>query len=369
MGKILRPTWAEIDLAAMENNLRFFHAAVGPDTKVLFVLKANAYGHGAAPLAKFAEEKHLCEMLGTASVEEGILLRAAGVKLPVLVLGSIYPFEAFEDAAKNNLSVTIASLSAAKAVRALADKLGQTVRCHVKQDTGMGRIGTRRDGVIKILSELSLSKNILIEGLYTHLSCPDTDCDFTDGQLGFFEDAALEAKARKFDIKMLHSCATLGTLFAPRGRYDMVRVGIGAYGALRGVKELKPVLSFKTKIVFIKDIKKCFSISYNRSFTAEADMKVATLPVGYGDGYLRALSNKGKVLINGKFCKVLGNVTMDMMMVDVTAAPEAKVGDEVVLIGRQGNSEISACDAADWAGTISYEILTLITARVPRVYI
>lgn len=355
-------------MAAVENNLKFFHTAVGAGVKVLFVLKANAYGHGAVPLAKFTEKKHLCEMLGTASVEEGILLRAAGVKLPVLVLGSIYPFEAFEDAAKHDLSVTIASLSAAKSVCALADKLGKTIRCHVKQDTGMGRIGTRREGVIKILSELSRSKNIFIEGLYTHLSCPDTDCDFTDGQLGFFEDAAMEAKAHKFDVKMLHSCATLGTLFAPRGRYDMVRVGIGAYGALRGVKELKPALEFKSKIVFVKDIKKGFSISYNRSFTAKNDMKVATLPVGYGDGYLRALSNKGKVLINGKFCNVLGNVTMDMMMVDVTGVPEAKVGDEAVLIGRQGGLEISACDVADLAGTISYEVLTLITARVPRIY-
>ena len=368
MDKILRPTWAEIDTAAAENNLKFFRARAGAGVKILFVLKANAYGHGAVPLAKFAEEKNLCEMLGTASVEEGIELRKAGIKLPVLVLGSIYPFEAFKYAAKYNLSVTIASLSAAKAVRALADKLGKKICCHVKQDTGMGRIGTRREGVIKILAELSLSKNILIEGLYTHLSCPDTDADFTNGQLGFFEDAALEAKAQKYDVKTLHSCATLGALFAPRGRYDMVRIGIGAYGALRGVKELKPVLSFKTKIVFIKDIKKGFSLSYNRSFTAEKDMKVATLPAGYGDGYLRALSNKGKVLINGKFCKILGNVTMDMMMVDVTAA-EAKVGDEVVLIGRQGDLEITACDVADLAGTISYEILTLITARVPRVYI
>ena len=368
MEKILRPTWAEIDLAALENNLKFFRVLAGAKTKVLFVLKANAYGHGAIPLAKFAEKKHVCDMFGTASVEEGIALREAGIKMPVLVLGSIYPFEAFEESVKYDLSVTIASLAAAKAVRALADKTGKSVRCHVKQDTGMGRIGTRREGVIKILEELSHNKHILIEGLYTHLSCPDTDEDFTDGQLGWFEDAALEAKARKFDVKTLHACATLGTLFAPRGRYDMIRVGIGAYGALRGVKELKPVLSFKSKIVFVKDVKKGFSISYNRSFTASGDMKIATLPVGYGDGYLRALSNKGQVLINGKFCKVLGNVTMDMMMVDITGVPEAKVGDEAVLIGSQGGEEITACDAADLAGTISYEILTLITARVPRIY-
>jgi len=365
---MLRPTWAEIDLAAAENNLKFFRGTIGAGVKILFVLKANAYGHGAARLAKFAEEKRLCEMLGAASVEEGIELRAAGVKMPVLVLGSIYPFEAFEDAVKYDLSVTIASLSAAKAVRGLAEKLGKIIRCHVKQDTGMGRIGTRREGVIKILEELSKSKNILIEGLYTHLSCPDTDSDFTDGQLGYFEDAALEAKARKFDVKTLHACATFGALFAPRGRYDMVRIGIGAYGAVRGVKELKPVLSLKSKIVFVKDIKKGFSVSYNRSFTADKDMKVATLPVGYGDGYPRALGGKGQVLINGKFCKILGNVTMDMIMVDITAAPEAKVGGEAVLIGRQGNSEITACDLADAAGTISYEILSLITARVPRVY-
>ncbi|WP_424243984.1 alanine racemase [Elusimicrobium posterum] len=369
MNKILRPTWAEINLNNLEHNLKYVQELSGHDTKVLFVVKANAYGHGSVGVARAAQEKKLCVMFGTASVEEGITLRENGITLPILVLGSLYPFEVFEEAVKHDLSLTIASVDAAKAVVNVAEKLGKDVYCHVKQDTGMGRIGSRRTGVMSILEILSKNKNIIIEGLYTHLSSPETDDNFTMQQLEFFESAALEAKTKNYDIKNFHTCATYGTLLAPRGRFDLIRTGIGAYGVVNGDKNFKPVLSLKSKVVFIKDVKKGFSVSYDRTFVAEKDMRVATLPIGYGDGYVRAASNKGHVLINGKKCKITGRVTMDMFMVDITDAGDVKTGAEAVLIGRQGAEEITAADLAKWTGTIPYETLTLITARVPRIFI
>ncbi|ACC97885.1 Alanine racemase [Elusimicrobium minutum Pei191] len=368
MDKILRPTAAVIDLENLKHNINYVRSLLNPKTKMLFVLKANAYGHGAVKLAKYAQENNLCDMLGTASVEEGVELRENGIKLPVLVLGSVYPFEAFETAAAYDLAITIASLSAAKAVCEIASKINKTVYCHVKQDTGMGRIGTRRTGVAKILQELKQNKNIIIEGLYTHLSSTDSDEVFTSCQLGYFEEAALAAKADNIDVEIFHACATMGTLFAPRGRFDMVRLGLGAYGMVKEDKNFKPVLSLKSKIVFVKDVKKDFAISYNQSFIAPKQMHIATVPVGYGDGYMRAMSGKAEVLIAGKRCKVIGNITMDMIMVDVTDVQEATVGDEVVLIGKQGDEEITAWELASWANTIAYEITTLITARVPRFY-
>ncbi|MGB2578748.1 alanine racemase [Elusimicrobium simillimum] len=368
MDKILRPTWAEVSLSAVRYNLNHVRGLLNPKTKILFVLKANAYGHGAVALGKFAQAENLCDMLGTASIEEGLQLRDAGITMPILVLGSIYPFEAFEYAIKGNLAITVASLSAAKAVREIADRLGMTAYCHVKQDTGMGRIGTRRTGVAKILAELKQSKNIVIAGLYTHLSCADSDEVFTSQQLGYFEQAALEAKTNGVDIQAYHTAATMGTLHAARGRFDIVRIGLGAYGTVKGDNNFTPALTLKSRIVFIKDVKKGFALSYNRSFIAPRDMHVATIPVGYGDGYLRNMSGKAEVLIAGVRCKVIGNITMDMLMVDITDLPSANIGDEVVLIGAQDGAEITAWDLAEWAGTIAYEITTLITARVPRIY-
>ena len=365
MNKILRPTWAEIDLNALRENFKTVRAKIQPDVKVLFVTKANAYGHGMLKLAEFVQREKLCDMLGSASIEEGVELRKNGITMPILVLGSIYPFEAFETAIENDLAVTVSSVAAAKALREMADKINKPAHCHIKQDTGMGRIGTRRRNAVNILEETRPSENIIVDGFYTHLSSADTDADFTAQQLEHFETAALDSKAKGFEIPCFHACATTGILHAPRGVFDMVRIGLGAYGLH---KDFKPVLSFKSKVVFIKDISKGFSVSYNRSYKAEKEMRVATVPAGYGDGYLRAAGPRGEVLINGRRLKIIGNVTMDMLMVDVNDAPEIKVGDEVVLIGAQGKHEITACDVAGWAGTIPYEVTTLITARVPRVY-
>lgn len=362
---LLRPTWAEIDLKAFASNLQKIRGLVGPDVKILQLLKANAYGHGAVELGRFAEQRRLCQFFGVASVEEGLQLRQAGLKLPILVLGSIYPFEAFEYAIKNRLAVTVASMDAARAVAQIAEKLGQKAFCHVKQDTGMGRIGTRRAGVFPILEFLDKNPHVILDGLYSHLSCADADPAYTEEQIGYFCDTLTNVQLHGVHVNLCHLSATPGMLHRPDTYLDMVRPGHAEFGLEDG---FEPVLSLKTRVVYVKDVPAASSISYNRSFIADKPMKVATVPLGYGDGYLRALSNKAYMLVNGKRCRVLGNVTMDMTMIDITDAGAVSVGAEVTAVGRQGAEEIRLKDLARTAGTIDYELCTLLMPRVPRIY-
>ncbi|MBQ9970839.1 MAG: alanine racemase [Elusimicrobiaceae bacterium] len=362
---LLRPTVAEVDLKKLSRNLHKIKMQVGEGVGILVPLKANAYGHGAEGVGRFLEENALCQFFGTASVEEGMQLREAGLKMPILVLGSIYPFEAFEYAIENNLAVTIASRQAAQAVCRIAEKMGKKAYCHVKQDTGMGRIGTRRGGVMGVIEELANHPNIILDGFYSHLSSVDSDEAFTEEQIGYYRDTLTNISLRGIHINHCHLAASAALEKRPDVYYDMVRPGHSAYGLREG---FEPVLSFKTRVVYLKDLPAGSSVSYGRSFMAAQNMKVATLPVGYGDGYLRDFSNKGEVLVRGKRCRVLGNVTMDMMMVDVTRVEEVAVGDEAVLVGRQGDEEITWAELAQVAGTIDYELCTLLQARVPRIY-
>ena len=362
---ILRPTIAEVDLTKLSRNLAKVRGLVKPGVKLLTLVKANAYGHGAVPVSRFLEENKLCEFLGVASVEEGLQLRNAGIKTPILVLGSIFPFEAFEYAIKNDLAVTIASLEAAQAVCEIAEKIGKKAFCHVKQDTGMGRIGTRRGKVMDVIEALAKSPHVILDGLYTHLSSVDTDPAFTEEQIGYYRDTLTNVQLRSVFINHRHVAASAAIQARPDAHYDMVRPGHSAYGLEEGYE---PVLSLKTKVVYVKDVPAGSSISYGRSFIAPKPMKVATLPIGYGDGYLRALSNKAEVLIKGRRCRVLGNVTMDMMMVDITAVAPVPVGEEVVIVGKQGSQEITWAELARLAGTIDYELCTLLAVRVPRIY-
>ena len=365
MALTLRPTVAEIRLSAVRRNLQKLAKTAAP-ARLLFVVKANAYGHGAVELARLAEKEKLAWGFGVSSVEEGLALRAAGITGPVLVLGSLYPFESFVEAINAGLLVTIASLDAARQVIEAARKLGKEAVCHIKLETGMGRIGARKPSVLKIYDELSASGAVSVAGLYTHLSSADTDQDYTGAQLSIFSETAAELEDRGARGLTLHAANSCATLNCPVSRMDLVRCGIAAYGLAEG---FEPAMSLKTSIVFIKNVREGAFISYNKSFRADRPMKIATLPAGYGDGYLRRFSNRADVLIGGRRCRVLGNVTMDMTMVDVTAVKDATVGSEAVLLGRQGEAEITAQELAGLADTITYEIVTLISARVPRVYV
>ena len=215
MPPILRPTVAEVDLIKLARNLRKVRGQLAPQTQLLAIVKANAYGHGAQEVSKFIEENNLAHWFGVASVEEGILLRQAGVKNPILVLGSIYPFEAFEYAVKYNLTVTIASLDAAQAACACAQKLGQKIVCHVKQDTGMGRIGTRRGAVGKVLEFLHQNPHAALDGLYSHLSCVETDADYTQEQIGFFRDTLTHLQLKNIPVPHVHIAASAAITARP----------------------------------------------------------------------------------------------------------------------------------------------------------
>ncbi len=360
----LRPTWAEIKLSALKKNLLKIRNTAGPRTKVMFVVKANAYGHGAAGVASFAERENLVWGFGVSSVEEGVVLRDAGITSPILVLGSLYPFESFVEAINRDLMVTISSLDAAGQVVEASRKLDKKAVCHIKLETGMGRIGARRPSVIKIFEALRGSGSAMIGGLYTHLACADSDPEFTVRQLGYFTETAAELAKCGADDMIKHAANSAGLANYPGSRWDMVRAGLAAYGMMEG---FDPVLAWKTRVVFIKTVREGAYISYGKSFRASRPMTVATIPVGYGDGYARRFSNSASVVVSGRKCPVIGNVTMDMTMVDVTDVGDAAVGSEVALIGRQGDAEVSARDLAVLSDTIPYEVVTLITSRVPRI--
>lgn len=368
---ILRPTVAEIDLTKLARNMAKIRRQVGGvlpgggRVKILSLLKANAYGHGAVKIGQFLESNRLSDFFGVASVEEGVELRNAGLKTPILVLGSIFPFEAFEVAIRYDLAVTVASLKAAQAVEEVARKVGKKAFCHVKQDTGMGRIGTRRGGIMAVLAFVSRSPYLVLDGLYSHLSSVESDPAYTEEQIGYFRDTLTQVQLQGLHINHCHLAASTAIAKRPDIYYDMVRPGHSIYGLEPGYE---PILTLKTRIVYSKDVPAGSSISYNRSFRTDKPLKVATLPVGYGDGYLRALSNKADVLIRGQRCRVLGNITMDMMMVDISRVPGAQVGDEVILAGTQGSQTLTLAELAQQAGTIDYELCTLLMPRVPRVY-
>ena len=360
----LRPTWAEIDLGRLRSNYHAFRRKLTLGTRVLAVVKADAYGHGAARCAKVLEHEG-AEWLGVSSVEEGIAVRHAGVRLPILVLGSLYPFESFEACAKFQLTPTIASLEAARRLVESAERHHHHPACHVKLDTGMGRIGVSTPAVLDVLKFLHASKKARLEGLYTHLASAESDPAFTREQLGHFKDAVEAARAAGIPIPLKHAANSQGALRYPESHWDMVRPGLALYGLMDG---FAPALSLKSRIVFIKHVPAGTRLGYGGTFTASRPSVIATLPVGYADGVLRALSNRGRVLVGGRPCPIAGSISMDMMMADVTELSSCSVGDEAVLLGGQGGASIGAGETADLLGTIPYEIVTHIAARVPRTY-
>lgn len=364
--RFFRPTWAEVDLSALCGNLRKFRARM-PGVKLMFVVKANAYGHGAADCAKAAEKARLADWLGVSSVEEGVALREQGIRLPILVLGSLFPFESFLAAANHRLTPTVASLQSAQRLVEAAKTLGRRVDCHVKIETGMGRIGMSPAAAVAVIEYLAQQPQVRVEGMYTHLSCADTDALFTRQQLKRFNEAVSALKRRGLRVPLRHAANSAGALRFSAARYDLVRPGLAVYGLYPG---FEPVLTLKSKIVFLKTVVKGSPVSYGAAFRAKRPSRIATLPIGYGDGWARANGVKGAaVLVRGRRCPIVGRVTMDMTMLDVTDAPGARIGDDVVLIGRQGRETVSAQEVAERIGTIPYEVTTMLSSRVPRMHL
>ncbi len=368
---LLRPTWAEIDLTAITQNLKNISRKVSRHTKILAIVKANGYGHGAVEIARTCE-KYRC-YLGVALIEEAMVLRKAGIKAPILILGSIFPFTNFKYVLENNLIPTVASLAGARALSRLAVKHKQKIKFHLKIDTGMGRIGIRPATAVATIKKIKMLPLIEMEGVYTHLSSAESDEAYSREQIKIFLAIIKELERERIKIKYKHVSGSAAILKYREYPFNMVRPGLMVYGIapFKGAENkitLHPALSLKTRIVYLKRMPRGNSISYGRTYMTKRNSFIGTLPVGYADGYNWNLSNRAMVLVQGKRVPVIGRVCMDMCMIDLTGLKGIDVGEEVTLIGRQGQENISINEVAQWAKTISYEITCGISARVPRIY-
>lgn len=369
---MLRHNYVTVDLAAIRHNYRELRDRVPASVRVMPVIKADAYGHGMLEVAKTLQGEGV-EYFAVALVEEGIALRQAGITARILVLGATMQ-DAVREAVANDLTQTVFSEEMLEWIDREAQRLQKTARVHIKLDTGMNRIGLRtREEAIRLAKALGQAKNVVAAGIYTHFAVADEPMD--DGSLNAYSRKQLERFQELracFDESIpAHVANSAMSLLAPEAYFSMIREGISLYGYPPVKTDLCfiPALRWQSEVVHIKTIRAGETIGYGRTFTAPRDMRIATVAVGYGDGYHRTISNSGQMLIHGVRAPIVGRICMDQTMVDVSHIPQAAVGDEVVLIGSQQGSTISAEEVAAWADTISYEVLLGITARVPRLYL
>ena len=348
---------------------------MGPGVKILTVVKADAYGHGLKQIAALLMQSGT-DIFGVANLAEAHAIRSVGKGWPVLMLGALLPDE-IETAVRDGVRPTLSSLAEATAINAAALRLKKLVAVHLKVDTGMGRLGIGLQGAMKLIDEVQKLPGLSLEGLYTHYASAEDDAAFSQQQATAFQKVTQAAANAGIHIPLIHANNSAALLHQPDTTFSLVRPGLLVYGILpEGMradvsalrKFFQPALSWKCRVGFVKEIPKGTSLSYGRTFIAPRKMRVATLTAGYGDGYLRAGSNRAEVLIHGKRCRVLGRITMDQTLVDVSKISAVKPGDEVVLIGAQGKDVITATELAGWCETIPWEALTAITYRVPRIY-
>lgn len=366
----MRLTRAEIDLTALKHNYDGVRRRVGPNVKIMGVVKANAYGHGIVEIAR-ALERYGCDQLGVAFLEEGIVLREHGVQVPILVLGGVLG-EQIKEFIRHRLDITVCSVSIAERVdREIASDHGNKAKVHLKIDTGMTRLGVKAEHALAFVRRVRELKNVDIVGIFSHFATSDEhDKSFAYEQLDRFNRLLGELEATGIKIALRHMANSGAILDMPDANFSMVRPGIMLYGcypskATSESVSLKPVLSLKSKVVYLKEVAAKTSISYGRTYFTDSSTMIATVPVGYGDGYSRRLTNRTDVLIRGRRYPVVGTICMDQLMVDVGKNSDIAIGDDVVLIGES----ITAWDIAERSGTIPYEVLTALHERVPRQYI
>lgn len=364
---------AEINLDAIGNNVKEIKTKLKPETKLMAIVKADAYGHGALEISKVCLYNG-ADWLGIATCDEGISLRENNIFVPILILG--YTVEnQLESVVKYDLTQAVYSLEIAELLSKKAVRLGKTAKVHIKIDTGMGRIGFKPTAeALEDIEKIFHLPNIEVTGIFTHFATADEkDKSFTMEQYKKFRFVtdALNAKGH---TDIIRHCGNSGAILdMPQLQLDMVRAGIILYGMWpsnqvnRDIK-LIPAMSLKTHISFVKNVDENTSIGYGRKYYTSAPSKIATIPIGYADGYLRAFSNKAKVIVNNQYANVVGNVCMDQTMIDVSHIPNVKIGDTVVVMGQENNLQITADSLADIGNTINYEIVCSVGKRVPRVY-
>ncbi len=365
-----RPTWVEVDLAAIGNNVSRLKEMARP-AALMAVLKADAYGHGAVRVARTAL-LHGADYLATACLSEAIELRQRGINAPILILGYTPPWQA-PDIVRYDLTATVFSLEPARQLGRAARALGRRpARVHIKVDTGMGRLGLLPREVPEFIDRLRREPHVEVEGIYTHFACADAaDRSATNQQIARFDDVLRAVTGDGWHPRFVHASNSAGILQYPNARYSLVRAGIALYGldpsdVVRCPSDFRPSLTLKTLVAQVKELPAGSPISYGGTYVTTRPSRIAVLPIGYGDGFRRSPRNWGTVLIRGRRAPIVGVVCMDMCMIDVTDVEGVRSGDEVVLIGRQGQDELAVADVARQLGTIPYEVITQILARVPR---
>ena len=375
MKKLLGPIWIEIDLDAIANNVKNIKQLIGEKKELMAVVKGNAYGHDILEVSSVVLNNGATR-LAVARLEEGIFLRKAGIDVPILILGLTLKQQA-ELLVLHNITPTVCEYEIIEKLSESAIKEDKIVKIHLKVDTGMGRIGIFYYDILKFIKRLRALKNVEIEGIFTHFSVADEKVKtYTEKQFKKFMEVltVLEKEEIRIPIKHVGNSATL--LDLPHMWLDLVRPGISIYGLYPSTEvqktiKLIPAHSFKTRIVFLKELSMGKSIGYGRTYTTnQRRTKVASLPLGYADGYNRLLSNQGEVLVRGSRFHIIGRICMDQTMIDVTNLPQVEIGDEVVLWGRQGQEEITVEEIAEKIGTINYEIVHMPDKkRVPKLFI
>jgi len=371
----LNRAWAEINLDAIAHNVREIKKLIGKRVEMMGVVKADAYGHGVLEVVRTLLDNGVTQ-LAVSMLDEAIQIRKMGINVPILILSYTDPARA-EEIVVNNVTQTVFSMDLAMALSKAAVKLGKNAKIHVKVDTGMTRVGFMPGySAVKSIMEISKLPGIIIEGIFTHFASADeSEREYTQMQFEKFMSVCNELGRVGIHIPVKHVCNSAGIIQYPEMHLDMVRPGVILYGLYpsKEIKRdticLKPAMTLKANVILVKDVEKGTCISYGRTFRTSRQSRIATIPIGYADGYTRLLSNKGKVLINGETAPIVGRICMDQCMVDVTDLKhDVKVGDEVVLFGCQNGSCISVDEVAEEIGTINYEIVCIIGKRIPRVY-
>lgn len=366
---------SEINLDAIAHNTKQIRKIVNDKTDIMVIIKADAYGHGAVEVAKVALYNG-ASALGVAISDEGIQIRNNNINVPVLILGYT-PEAKIDEVIKYNLIQTVFTYEMAEAISKVAIKLEKIAQIHIKLDTGMNRIGFLPiDKSIDDIIKISKLKNIEINGIFTHFATSDEkDKSFTYKQAQIYQNFVNKLEALGLHIPVKHVSNSGAIIDLPEFAFNMVRAGIILYGMYpsedvdKSKIDLKPAMSLKTQVSYIKEISANSPISYGRTYYTKTNTKIATIPVGYADGYSRALSNKGRVLINGEYANIVGRICMDQFMIDVTHIPNVNIGDDVILIGEQNDKAVTAQEIAKLIGTINYEVVCMISKRIPRVYI
>ncbi len=366
-------TVAVTNLAAYKQNLTKIRAYIGDSVQLMAVVKANAYGHGMVECARTALEAG-SSMLGVAIASEGIHLRKAGITAPILAM-SQQSYQNIPHLVENTITISLTSFKMLDELKKVLVKDSKTCRVHVTVDTGMGRIGIEPEKAPELVEKAWKTPGITVEGIFTHFPSADEDMDsFSRNQIAVFQDLLRKLTDRGIRPEIAHMCNSAGTLKFPEAHFDLVRTGIMTYGLIpypgsEDTLALEPVMSLTSKISFVNTVPAGFPVSYSSTFITQRPSCLATVPVGYGDGYNRHLSNRGKAIVNGTLVPVAGRVCMDQTVFDVTDAGKVHEGDTIILIGKDGDTKVTVEDHAEIAGTISHEIVTGITGRVSRTFI